>query len=236
MKGILVVAVLACAMTANGALLTEDWESMGGGQNGWVVANGVWVGTYAAPAAPKGVSYAVGAGQTSRIFKQFDKTGQTELKLVFDFQDATDATTSQRHFGGFQNSIDGATVVVDAGLVRIGANNQADKQYQLHYYTTALQTVGTGVFLTPAQTWHHVEITVKEGSIDWKIDDKGGTVTNAALTLAKLPNTVTLGYNYSNGTSGSGVATYWDSISVTPEPAALALLGLGGLLFRRRRA
>ena len=45
-----------------------------------------------------------------------------------------------------------------------------------------------------------------------------------------------VGYNYSNGVSGSGVATYWDSIIVTPEPAALALLGLGGLLFRRRRA
>ena len=110
---------------------------MGGGQNGWVVTR-CRLGRNAAPVDPKGVSYAIGGGQTSRIRKMFDKTGQTELTLVFDFQDATRATTSQRHFGGFQNVAARTPLSLTPGLVRIGANNQANLHYQLHYYTTAL--------------------------------------------------------------------------------------------------
>jgi len=139
MKGLLAVVVLACAVTANGALLTEDWENMGGGQKRLVVNTGVWVGTYPARDESHG-----------RQLCRRSRAGQSHLQAVR--QDRADGAEARLRLPGcdpcdqhpaalrrFQTTTGGTRLSVDAGLARIGQNNGAN--YVLHYWTTALQTV-----------------------------------------------------------------------------------------------
>ncbi len=123
----------------------------------------------------------------------------------------------------------------NGGLVRIGNNNQP--RYQLHYFTTALQTVDTGVAL--AVGWHDVYIKV-DGSaktIDWKLDTTTGTqISNPNLLM---PGAVALGYNFSNGVAGTDTTIWYDNVNVAPEPGSLLALGAGltglvGLVLRRK--
>lgn len=246
-KGIVIgVAVaLLFGATAQAALLEETWDS---GQNGWTAYNGTWtpsqIQTPNAP--PRSGAYAVGPtfafgnstslavrdGEVLRVGKSLgDMTGVDRVSMVWDRWDWGYNTNQSRSFGGFQNVVSGA-LVVDKAMMRLGTNNNAN--YQLHYYTTALQTVTTTVPYDPGHHSFRLDFRRSTHTIDYWIDGVHGSVTNAALTL--LPNSAVLGYNYSNDVAGSMVRTNYDNIVVAPEPVTMVLLGLGCLFLRRRRA
>ena len=230
------LAVLGCVVAANAAYLSENFDS--GVNNGWTMVNdtgGLGWPVYPSPSGVAGdMAWLSYDGLITRAAKAFDDGGSNVLILDYDFY-AQEATTSSRSFGGFADCTNPAAPGLK-GLVRIGTNNQAT--YYLHYYTTALQQVSTGVAVAPG--WHHVQIKLAFGDdpaqtqLDWTLDAASGSVVAA---IGK-PNGVVIGYNYSNGTAGipPDSSIWYDNINVVPEPAAIALLGLGTLLCRRRRA
>ncbi|HPD30941.1 MAG TPA: PEP-CTERM sorting domain-containing protein [Phycisphaerae bacterium] len=238
MKGKLLFGlVLACAITANGAFLSENFDS--GDQDGWTIANDSGGLGWAVGPSPSGVpgdlAWVSYDGLISRIAKPFDAAGSDVLVLEYDFY-TTSTSATQRAFGGLADCSNPGSPGL-AGLVRIGTSNKAN--YDLHYYTTALQQVSTGVPL--AVGWHHVKIVLtfdpanpSNTKLDWTLDSTSGSATGAIAKPAVWG--VVLGYNYSNGSGGDpDTSTWYDNVMVTPEPAALILLSLGTLLCGRRR-
>ncbi|MGQ9648780.1 MAG: hypothetical protein ACUVXJ_01570 [Phycisphaerae bacterium] len=229
--------VLACAMAANGAYLSENFDS--GLQDGWTIVNDSGGLGWAVGPSPSGVpgdlAWVSYDGLVNRIAKPFDAAGSDVLVLEYDFY-TTSTSTTQRSFGGLADCTNPAAPGTK-GLVRIGTNNKAN--YDLHYYTSSLQQVSTGVPL--ATGWHHVKIALTFDSanpsntkLDWTLDSTSGSVT-AAIAKANTWGVV-LGFNYSNGTSGDpDTSTWYDNVMVTPEPVAVILLSLGTLLCGRRR-
>jgi hypothetical protein len=122
------------------------------------------------------------------------------------------------------------------------------------YYTAAYPSVAAPaaqVLLYPGQTgvtdpgevafaWRKVEIEVLGGIATWKIDGLLIATVDAS-TVALGGGNILFGHSDTNAGSSADPndtllnVTLIDNVVVTPEPASLALLGLGGLAMLRRR-
>jgi hypothetical protein len=91
-----------------------------------------------------------------------------------------------------------------------------------------------------AFAWRKVEIEVLGGIATWKIDGLLIATVDAS-TVALGGGNILFGHSDTNAGSSADPndtllnVTLIDNVVVTPEPASLALLGLGGLAMLRRR-
>lgn len=118
----------------------------------------------------------------------------------------------------------------------------------LGYGTNAWRNSG----LVRSVGWHHFKITIQATSVStgqvnfWDITNPAAPVlapTNQTLSGTNAAGKTGLSMNvvmFGGGTSTSGQPTgfdgWLDDLRITPEPVSVALLGLGSLLLRRRRA
>lgn len=182
-------------------------------------------------------------------------TDSTPLEWSFWFYDAT-GTGNLRQYCTLQDYAPASAQLLAIGTYNSGSNfvtHAAATVSQLNSYYSARLAFGTGApgwFLlngTGAPTrsigWHEMKVVLKDTAVDFQIDGVSaiqglsGAVGTFTATFA-----VASGLSWDHVTVGSGLSSanggaFYDDVKIetTPEPATLAVLGLGSLLFVRRR-
>ncbi|MBP7937769.1 MAG: PEP-CTERM sorting domain-containing protein [Phycisphaerae bacterium] len=103
------------------------------------------------------------------------------------------------------------------------------------------QQSGNTLVGSAGMEWHRVSIKKQGGSVTWTVDGILIATVPVGDDTALTGNNIFFGRSDTNATSSTDVNdvnllfTLIDNVVVTPEPASLALLAMGGLALRCRR-
>lgn len=187
---------------------------------------------------------------SGRDFTPVSGSDAKPLEWSFRFYDSTQAA-NLRQFASIRDNTPAL-----AQLVAIGAYNDTTLTKNLftgasvsaadlntYYACRVAFSPGPNWFIlntegvpTRSTGWHELKAVFKDTTADFYVD---GILGMADVKYANSPGGIT----FDRVTVGSGLSSangvgYYDDVTVTlvPEPATLALLGLGVLFLRRRRA
>jgi MYXO-CTERM domain-containing protein len=176
----------------------------------------------------------------------YDGTDENPVVFEFDMYDDNPAAGGVRNFISLRayQAADGSnpgmpTVYSQQGvapynikaILAAGLYNGAPCTTDKYAARVGLTWLNTGVVRT--QGWHHFKLVSKTASADVYVD---GVLTNANVAYAS--GAAYSGMLLGSGLTSAGYDAVFDnvSVSVSPEPVTLALLGMGALVLRRRRA
>lgn len=231
------VAALVAASSVQAAILSEDWES---GTDGWTdYGSGPFAALDNTQNTTPGGSWSLKTADTTTSYtnaKDFIITGMTDTTWTAQWTFQHKAGTS-REYVQLQNYKGGGGSGDLQQLISFGVYNASPANTTLYNFRVAVGSVNWAntTISRVAGTWHtmkveQIDLGTGNATLNFYVD---GTLGATANTTAVFPLTrVRVGSGLGNASNGA----YYDDILVTPEPATLVLLSLGGLLLRRRRA
>jgi MYXO-CTERM domain-containing protein len=235
MRLVLALALALMATTAQGAILYEDWES---GTDGWTdYGSGPYAALDNTQNTTPGGSWSLKTADTATNYtnsKDFVITGMTDTSWVAQWSFQHKAGTT-REYVQLQNYSGGGGSGTLQQLISFGVYNSGvdTAKYNFRVVSGSVGWANTTIARS-ANQWHtmkveQIDLGTGNATLNFYID---GAPAGTANTTVVLPLTrVRVGAGVGNASNGA----YFDDISVTPEPASLALIALGGLLLRRRR-
>ncbi len=256
------VIVIAVAISASAVNFTDNFEgydlgaiSPGGSANGWYTTN---LDATKYTNVVEGNSPFGATGDNQRVL--IGKTGSTDInppRLHNYFADnatfgVTGSVGSNLTGSGLSVSWDfSATnfaqqpqweIYNNAGLAAIDFQVRWNTK-QLRYFDGTTQVDVTTGYQFVDNVWYHFEVSnidVENGSWDldifaWDAQSSTGINVVSLSDLGFRNNSTSLNYFRTHSNSQSAHTLYLDNFQVVPEPATLALLGLGGLLIRKKK-
>lgn len=252
------VMVTMTATVASGAIIFQDnfdgYADQAAFNAAWnvsLVGGGGILSTEQAFSPSQSIKQDLTAKQSGTSIAACWGTDAQPLEWSFEFYDSTQAA-NLRQFASFRDLSGGL-----AQLVAIGAYNDTTltknrytgssasmADLNTYYACRVLYQGGPGWFIlngpgapTRSTGWHELKAVFKDTTVEFYVDGVNalsGLTTQYANSVGSVSfDTVLVG----SGLSSPNGVGYYDNVLVNqvPEPAVAVLLGLGGLLFGRRR-
>lgn len=237
MRNLLVLAsVAACVSMAHANIIDDDFESYTSTADlnaAWPVTSGTDTDTFldVDPGDPLNqvVTDSAATSRRSQSFGPLTVGGADTFVWSYDFYDYVGSASDPRNYGQLLSQASGGGL---NELLAMGMYNNAGPVHDPTKYQARVAFGGAGWFNLQADRsigWHNFTAVIGASTVDFYVDgvlDTGGLAHNGLEWYEA---------RIGSGLSSAGGGASYDNYLVTPEPASLALLALGGLFAFRRR-
>jgi hypothetical protein len=192
-------------------------------------------GTPTPQSAPNTIHQGLVAQQSRLAVFGADKVALRDLNFSFDFYDGG-AALGRTYGMVYSRATDGDWASGLNQIIAIGKNNTiATTKYNVRIAFGSVNWVAMDA-PSPDRSigWHNMQV-IADGALAPTLNFYVDGLLGKSIALTQAQGDVIMNYVVMGSGLSSATEAWYDNVSLTPEPASLMLLGLGGLFLARRR-